>query len=103
MPNQEKRRHRHRGPLAEPIYSFAWGNNDKRATMKGRQCRVVASGALASCLIEFLDDRQRDVVSRRALRHAAQCASDLCATAPLLPAERVAPASVPRLQPGPAG
>ena len=54
--------------LIEPIYNYAWDNNAKRATLKGRRCRVVARGTMSSCLVEFIDNGQREVVSRRALR-----------------------------------
>lgn len=46
---------------------YAWGNNEKRATLKGRQCRVLAAGSLRSVLVEF-EDGQTEIVSRRALR-----------------------------------
>jgi hypothetical protein len=49
-------------------YVYAWGNNPKRATLKGRKCRLVASGTFNSCLVEFVDNGQREVVSRRALQ-----------------------------------
>lgn len=49
-------------------YVFAWGNNPKRATLKGRQCRKLAVGKMRSCLVEFSDNRQREIVSVRALR-----------------------------------
>lgn len=49
------------------LYRYTWGNNAKRATMKGRTCRVLARGAMNSALIEF-EDGQREVVSRNALR-----------------------------------
>jgi hypothetical protein len=50
------------------VYVFTWGNNPKRATLAGRRCRVLATGAKMSALIEFLDNGQRELVSRRALR-----------------------------------
>lgn len=46
---------------------YAWGNNQKRAKLKGRPCRVLARGAMRSVLVEFRDG-QREVVSYRALR-----------------------------------
>lgn len=46
---------------------FIWGNNAKRATLKGRSCRIVASGRMRSCLVEF-DDGQREIVDFYALR-----------------------------------
>jgi len=46
---------------------FYWGNNAKRATLKGRRCRIVSAGALHSIMLEF-QNGQREVVSRRAVR-----------------------------------
>ena len=54
--------------VSQPSYVYVWGNNPKRATLKGRRCRIVARGALGSCLVEFGDNGQREVVSQRALR-----------------------------------
>ena len=48
-------------------YKYAWGNNPKRLTLKGRKCRVVARGKMNSCMVEF-EDGQREVISRNALR-----------------------------------
>jgi len=48
-------------------YVYRWGNNPKRATMKGRRCRVVCRGTMNSALVEF-DDGSREVVSRNALQ-----------------------------------
>jgi len=54
---------------AEQIYIYAWGNNEKRITMKGRKCRVIfRTKILNSCLIEFLDNGQRECISRNAIR-----------------------------------
>ncbi len=50
-------------------YVYAWGNNAKRAELKGRACEVLARGAMSSVLVRFEDGR-REVVSRRALRRA---------------------------------
>lgn len=50
-------------------YVFAWGNNPVRAALKGRRCRIVASGAMSTVMIEF-QDGQRVTTSRRALRRA---------------------------------
>lgn len=52
------------------MYRYAWGNNPKRATLKGRRCRVlVTARTMGSVLVEF-ENGQREVVSRRALRTA---------------------------------
>lgn len=48
-------------------YIYTCGNNEKRASMKGRHCRILATGNKLSCLIEF-ENGQREIVSRRALR-----------------------------------
>ena len=50
------------------LYRYAWRNNDKRATLYGRLCRVIARGAMNSALVEFYDTGQREIVSRNALR-----------------------------------
>lgn len=34
------------------LYIYAWGNNEKRATLKGRQCKVIARGKMNSILNE---------------------------------------------------
>lgn len=52
--------------LAYP-FIFAWANNPKRATLKGRRCRIIGTGTKCTAHIEF-DNGQREVVSRRALR-----------------------------------
>jgi len=46
---------------------FRWGNNSKRATLKGRGCCVIASGKKGSKLVEF-ENGQKEVVSYRSLR-----------------------------------
>lgn len=48
-------------------YRYAWGNNEKRKTMKSRRCVVIVRGRMNSALIEF-ENGQREVVSRNALR-----------------------------------
>jgi hypothetical protein len=54
--------------FADPYtHTYVWKNNEKRATLYGRRCRVVVRGRMNSILIEF-EDGQREVVSRYALR-----------------------------------
>jgi hypothetical protein len=48
-------------------YVYAWKNNEKRATMYGRKCRVLARGKKNSVLAEF-EDGQREIVSRNSIR-----------------------------------
>lgn len=52
----------------EVLYRYCWGNNEKRATMKGRICRVIVRGSMNSCMIEFIDNKERSIVSRNSLR-----------------------------------
>lgn len=54
--------------MRDETYRYAWGNNSKRATMKGRECRILATMRANSVVIEFLDTGQQEVTSRRALR-----------------------------------
>ena len=49
-------------------YWYNWHNNPKRRTLRGRHCYVIANGRQNSVLVEFIDNKQREVVSRRALR-----------------------------------
>lgn len=47
---------------------YAWGNNEKRATMKGRACRILArSRRMSSLMIQF-ENGQREIVSLRSVR-----------------------------------
>jgi hypothetical protein len=50
------------------LYVYVWKNNQKRAQLCGRQCVVLARGAMNSCLVEFVDNGQREIVSRWAIR-----------------------------------
>jgi hypothetical protein len=52
----------------EQLYVYRWGNNAKRAAMKGRICRVLARGAMNSAMIEFVDNGEISIVSRNALQ-----------------------------------
>ena len=52
-------------------YRYAWGNNSKRAILKGRHCRVIARLALNSAVVEF-ESGQRECISRNALRRVEE-------------------------------
>ena len=56
-------------PTGPPAYVFGWGNNPRRAELKGRRCRILARGARGSVLVAF-EGGAVEVVSRRALRRA---------------------------------
>jgi hypothetical protein len=51
-------------------YAYVWGNNERRATLKGRRCVVEARGAMGTVLVRFLDTGERVTTSSRALRVA---------------------------------
>lgn len=51
------------GALRDTLYVFRWNRLDR----KGQTCRVMARGAMNSCLVEF-EDGWRMVTSRNALR-----------------------------------
>ncbi len=51
-------------------YVYAWGNNPRRAELKGRRCVVEAAGAMRTVLVRFLDTGERVTTSRRALKAA---------------------------------
>ena len=48
-------------------YFYVWGNNEKRASYKGKPCQVIAVGKKNSVLIEF-QDGYRMITSRLALK-----------------------------------
>lgn len=53
------------------VYVYTWGNNPRRAELKGRGCVIEATGALGTALVRFTDTGERVTTSRRALRRAA--------------------------------
>ena len=48
-------------------YVFVWGNDEKRALLKGKRCRVLARGRMNSVIVEF-EDGQQECTSRNAVR-----------------------------------
>jgi hypothetical protein len=50
------------------LYRFKWRNNSKRETLYGRIFKVIARGPANSALVEFVDNGQREVISRNAMR-----------------------------------
>ena len=53
----------------DQLYTYAWSNNAKRLTLKGRVCKVMGRAEhMGTILIEFLDDGSQEIVSRRSLR-----------------------------------
>jgi hypothetical protein len=60
------------------LYVYVWKNNQKRAQLYDRQCVVLVRGAMNSCLVEFVDNGQREIVSRWAIRKSTtSCGSGL--------------------------
>ncbi len=56
--------------MTQQLYTYRWANNVRRRAMKGRICQVRRRGAMNSCMIEFVDNGQKEIVSRNALRKA---------------------------------
>ena len=54
--------------MTVPVYTFAWGNNERRAALKGRECVVEARGSMRTVLVRFLDNGEHVTTSVRALR-----------------------------------
>ena len=54
--------------MNQQIYIYTWGNNEKRATLKGRSCYIISVGRMNSVAVRFTDNGQHEIVSRRALR-----------------------------------
>jgi len=50
------------------LYYYCWGNNSKRKTLKNRTCFILSVMKKNSVSIQFSDNGQKEVVSRRALR-----------------------------------
>ncbi len=50
-------------------YRFAWKNNESRARLYGRRCRILARGAKNTVLIEF-ENGEMVTTSGNALRKA---------------------------------
>lgn len=49
-------------------YVYAWGNNERRAELKGRRCRITATGTrMRSVEVEF-ENGDRLITSVRALK-----------------------------------
>ena len=58
--------------MTEQLYTYCWANNPKRRGMKGRLCRVLKRGTMNSAMIEFIDNGQREIVSRNSLRKSEE-------------------------------
>jgi hypothetical protein len=51
-----------------PVYVYVWGNNKRRARLRGRLCVVEARGRMNTVLLRFLDTGERVTTSRFAIR-----------------------------------
>ena len=54
--------------MTNTLYVYAWGNNEKRKTLRGRECVILHRLKKNSVIVEFVDNGQRECVSRYALR-----------------------------------
>lgn len=52
-------------------YLYAWGNNERRAAFKGRECVLEATGRM----VRFVDTGERLTTSRRAIRKVARASA----------------------------
>jgi hypothetical protein len=50
------------------VYRYRWGNNPRRAELKGRECVIEARGKLGTVLLRFIDTGERVTTSVRAVR-----------------------------------
>lgn len=48
-------------------HRYAWANNEKRKTLKGRKCKILVRGKMQTILVQF-ENGQCETVSLRALR-----------------------------------
>lgn len=55
------------GVEVAPLRKYRWGNNERRAQLKGRFCVVLAEGRMNSVLVQFIDTGEKIVTSRHAL------------------------------------
>jgi hypothetical protein len=46
---------------------YTWRNNERRAALYGRRCRIVAAGKMGTVLVEF-ENGERVTTSHRAVR-----------------------------------
>lgn len=53
-------------------YTYVWGNNPRRAELKGRKCVVLCIGKMNSCAVRFPDTGEQVVNSRNAIRRVRQ-------------------------------
>jgi hypothetical protein len=60
--------------VTDEIYTYGWGNNTRRAELKGRECVVLARGTMNSILLRFLDTGEQIVTSRNAVRRSSPAA-----------------------------
>jgi hypothetical protein len=67
-----RRNHGRVTPTERRAFIYAWGNNPRRARLKGGRCVVLARGAMGSVLVCFLDTGEKVITSRRALRAPSQ-------------------------------
>lgn len=58
--------------MSQVVYRYAWGNNSRRAALKGRLCVIETTGGKQTALVRFLDSGERVTTSIRALRAVEQ-------------------------------
>jgi hypothetical protein len=70
VPDENRDAATNRDQMGQPVslYTYAWGNNERRLELKGRVCRIIAKGRMNTVLVEFIDNNEKVTTSIRALR-----------------------------------
>jgi len=55
------------------VYRYVWANNERRASLKNRFCRILARGKMNTVLVEFIDNGEKITTSGRALSKVWRC------------------------------
>lgn len=85
---------------AQQVYVYRWGNNPRRAELKGRRCVIEVDGhRLNTVLVRFLDTGERVTTSRRALGEVRAQGADY-EPGDILPTPRPEPPEPNQLQLG---
>lgn len=59
--------------MGEQIYEWRWRKFPVDGDRYKKLCRVLARGRMNSCLVQFLEDGKKYIVSRNGLAKACEC------------------------------
>jgi hypothetical protein len=57
-------------------YVYRWGNNGRRRDLKGKRCRLLAQGSSMHSVLIELEDGEKVITSRRAIKKRKVRADD---------------------------